>query len=75
MSTVYGLEIPDLPEDHEPLEALVVVRCRVPADQGFHPDRPETLWVSASPNMTPWDAVGLATVAYQRSLTHINFGK
>jgi hypothetical protein len=41
MATVLGLEVPDLPDGWQPVEAVTVIKCLVPpeADDGGYPYR------------------------------------
>lgn len=68
MSRVFGLEVDDLPESYQTLNAFVVLEC---LDESGH----TALVTVSSPGLTSWSAIGLLTAALdsQRSETQDGF--
>jgi hypothetical protein len=56
MAEVYGLAIDDLPEDWQPIEAVVLVKCIRPDADG----NPYVLASRRTDGVTPWEIAGMA---------------
>lgn len=58
MAEVFGLEVVDLPEGWQPVEALVVVKCLKP--ESSDDECPYGLVARASHGLTTWEGEGMA---------------
>ncbi|HLT60887.1 MAG TPA: hypothetical protein VK020_06815 [Microlunatus sp.] len=55
MAQVFGLPIDDLPDGWEPVEALVIVKCLRPEEDGY----PYGLTALATDGLSVWEAEGM----------------
>ncbi|GAA4082859.1 hypothetical protein [Actinomadura miaoliensis] len=59
MAELYGLQVEDLPEGWEPVEAVCVVKCLRPEDADF----PYGLIAVATGGLSTWEAEGMLSWA------------
>jgi hypothetical protein len=68
VAEVFGLQIGDLPEDWQPVEVLVVVKCLRPEGDAF----PYGLAARASQSLSNWEGEGMANWAARAMVRDID---
>jgi hypothetical protein len=61
MAQAFGLDVGELPDGWQPVEALVIVKCLIP-DDSTSKQFPYRLSLRASDGLSMWEAAGMLRV-------------
>ena len=70
MAEVFGIEVPGLPEDIQPIELIVIVKG-LRTDKGAEGEFPYCLASRISNGLSTWEAVGMAEWAKANALKQL----
>lgn len=75
MAEVLGMEIPDLPEGWQPVEAIVIVKCLRPPVEDAEDNFAYGLASRLTDGMSTWEAAGMAEWAKRNAFEQLMGGE